>query len=221
MDQRSRIEAKRCCSFPSIAASTSLRRARTGGTVVVQYTQVSARPGVLPFAVTLGSPADRVTDETAAVTFLDPAHRLLTTPNRITPADFDEWGQERALYMPRTFAPAWRALFEMHDPGEAPNRGGLLVAPLGKGTFIYTTLSFFRQLPGGNPGAARLFEGAEILPLQVFDQRHFQRVAVAELAHQHRNLVQLRLLRRTPAPLARDQLILPRLRFERPHKHRL
>jgi LmbE family N-acetylglucosaminyl deacetylase len=146
-------------AIESVAANAAAIQgfARTGGTVVVQYTQVSARPGVLPFAVTLGSPADRVTDETAAVTFLDPAHRLLTTPNRITPADFDEWGQERALYMPRTFAPAWRALFEMHDPGEAPNRGGLLVAPLGKGTFIYTTLSFFRQLPGGNPGAARLF----------------------------------------------------------------
>jgi LmbE family N-acetylglucosaminyl deacetylase len=132
--------------------------ARKGGTVVVQYTQNANRPGVLPFPVTFATPsADRVTDERAAVAFLDPAHRVVTAPNRITPDDFAKWGQERALYMPRTFDPRYTALFEMHDPGEQPNRGAVLVAPLGKGTFVYTTLSFFRQLPGGNPGAARLF----------------------------------------------------------------
>jgi hypothetical protein len=81
----------------------------------------------------------------------------VTAPNRITAADFLKWGQERALYMPRTFDPRWQPIFEMHDPGEPPNRGAVLVAPLGKGTFIYTSLSFFRQLPGGHPGAARLF----------------------------------------------------------------
>jgi hypothetical protein len=112
---------------------------------------------VLPFPVTLSRPADRVTNENAAVTLLAPAHRVLSAPNRITAADFADWGQERGLYMPRTFDPQWKALLEMHDPGEAPNYGGLLVATLGKGTFVYTTLSFFRQLPGGNPGAARLF----------------------------------------------------------------
>ena len=146
-------------AIPAVAenAAAVQRFARRGGTVVVQYAQNPARPGVLPFPVTLTSPADRVTDEAAAVTILDPAHRLMTTPNRITAADFEEWGQERALYMPRSFDPSWKALLEMHDAGEPPNRGALLVAPLGRGTFIYTTLSFFRQLPGGNPGAARLF----------------------------------------------------------------
>ena len=65
--------------------------------------------------------------------------------------------QERALYMPHTFDKAYRPVFSMNDPDEPPNDAALLVAPLGKGTFIYTTLSFFRQLPAGNPGAARLF----------------------------------------------------------------
>jgi LmbE family N-acetylglucosaminyl deacetylase len=146
-------------SNDAVAASSAFIQdyARRGGTVVVQYQQVANQPGVLPFPVTLTRPADRVTDENAKVTFLSPNHRILTQPNRITQDDFADWGQERALYMPHTFDPAWKALFEMHDPGEGPNQGALLVAPLGKGTFIYTTLSFFRQLPGGNPGAARLF----------------------------------------------------------------
>ena len=58
--------------------------------------------------------------------------------------------------MPRTFDPAYKPVLEMNDPGEAPNRGAILVAPYGKGTYVYTTLAFFRQLPNGNPGAARL-----------------------------------------------------------------
>jgi hypothetical protein len=131
--------------------------ARRGGTVVIQYQQVANQAGVLPFPVTLARPADRVTDERAKVTFLSPNHRLLRMPNRITQDDFANWGQERALYMPRSFDPAWKALFEMHDPGEAPNQGAVLVAPVDKGVYVYTTMSFFRQLPGGNPGAARLF----------------------------------------------------------------
>jgi hypothetical protein len=131
--------------------------ARRGGTVVVQYQQNAAQPGILPFPVTLSRPADRVADERAEVTILSPAHRAVTYPNRITAADFTDWAQERGLYMPRTFDERYTALFEMHDPGEPSNYGAVLVAPLGKGTFVYTSLSFFRQLPGGNPGAARLF----------------------------------------------------------------
>jgi hypothetical protein len=131
--------------------------ARRGGNVLMQYQQTANRPGVLPFPVEFGRPVDRVTNESAAVTFLAPSHRVVTFPNRITADDFRSWGQERALYMPRTFDAAWKAIFEMHDEGEPPNMGALLVAPLGKGNFVYTSLSFFRQLPGGNPGAARLF----------------------------------------------------------------
>ncbi|MGH7711121.1 MAG: LmbE family protein, partial [Gemmatimonadaceae bacterium] len=80
-----------------------------------------------------------------------------TSPNRIGPADFAGWVQERSLYMPRTFDARYAAPLEMNDPEEAPNRGALLVAPFGRGLYIYTTLSLFRQLPSGVPGAARLF----------------------------------------------------------------
>jgi LmbE family N-acetylglucosaminyl deacetylase len=131
--------------------------ARRGGTVVEQYQQIANQPGVLPYPVTLARPADRVTDETAAVSVLRPNDRVLNQPNRITMGDFADWVQERALYMPATFAAQWNALLRMKDPGEQPNDGAILVAPVGKGTFVYTTLSFFRQLPAGNPGAARLF----------------------------------------------------------------
>jgi LmbE family N-acetylglucosaminyl deacetylase len=131
--------------------------ARRGGTVVVQYQQRPDRPGVLPFPVTLSSPADRVTDENASVTILAPTHKVVTWPNRITQNDFAGWVQERGLYMPHTIDEHWKALLEMHDAADPPNYGGVLVTPLGQGQFVYTTLSFFRQLPAGNPGAARLF----------------------------------------------------------------
>jgi hypothetical protein len=132
--------------------------AKAGGTLVEQYGQyVMAQPGILPYPITLARPADRVTEEDAAVTILDPSSPILNTPNRITPADFDDWVQERSSYMPHTFDDHYHAILSMHDAGEPPNSAGILVAPLGKGTFVYTTLSFFRQLPAGNPGAARLF----------------------------------------------------------------
>ncbi|MBL8961928.1 MAG: LmbE family protein, partial [Gemmatimonadetes bacterium] len=88
---------------------------------------------------------------------LDPAASVLTAPNAISPRDFDGWIQDRSLYMPRTFDPSYTPLLEMNDPGEAANRGALLVAPYGKGMYVYTSLAFFRQLPAGVPGAARLF----------------------------------------------------------------
>ena len=131
---------------------------KQGGTLVEQYGQYGmARPGILPYPITLSRPADRVTEEDAAVTILDAASPLLNAPNRITARDFDGWVQERSSYMPHTFDPHYHAVLSMHDTGEPPNDAGVLVAALGKGTFVYTTLSFFRQLPAGNPGAARLF----------------------------------------------------------------
>ncbi|HWH51446.1 MAG TPA: PIG-L family deacetylase [Gemmatimonadaceae bacterium] len=135
-----------------------MRFAREGGTLVVQYSQAAIqRLGVLPYPVTFANPADRVTDETAPVRVVDPGSPVLAVPNKIGEQDFANWVQERALYMPRTFDSAYRPVFSMNDPGEAPNDAALLVAPIGKGTYVYTTLSFFRQLPAGNPGAARLF----------------------------------------------------------------
>ncbi len=135
-----------------------LQYARDGGTLVEQYGQYGmAQAGLLPYPITLSRPADRVTEEDAAVTILDPTSPILSTPNRITPADFDHWVQERSLYMPHTFDDHYHPILSMHDTGEPANDAGILVAPLGKGTFEYVTLSFFRQLPAGNPGAARLF----------------------------------------------------------------
>jgi LmbE family N-acetylglucosaminyl deacetylase len=139
-------------------AATVLDFARRGGTVVVQYGQHEmTQPGIMPYPITLERRADRVTDENAPVRVLDPASRVLTHPNRIADADFAGWVQERALYMPRTFDARYQAPLSMNDPGEPPNRGAILVAPVGRGTYVYTTLSFFRQLPAGHPGAARLF----------------------------------------------------------------
>ena len=129
-----------------------------GGTLVVQYQQYQyVSGGFAPRPFTIASPHDRVTDETAAVTLLDPAHRLLRFPNRITAADFDGWRQERGLYFAGTWDAAWSPLMEMHDAGEPPKRGGLLVANAGRGRVVYTGLAFFRQIPAGVPGAWRLF----------------------------------------------------------------
>src|SRR5262249_61528231 len=100
---------------------------------------------------------DRVTDENAQIRVLDPGSPLLSKPNKITQEYFADWVQERGLYMPRTFDPAYRTVFAMNDKGDAPQDGAVLIAPLGKGVYVYTTFAFFRELPAGNPGAARLF----------------------------------------------------------------
>jgi LmbE family N-acetylglucosaminyl deacetylase len=145
---------------PALVANNArlLDYARAGGTLVVQYGQYEMmRPGIMPYPVTINRPHDRVTVEGAPVTILDSTAAILRTPNRITVRDFDDWVQDRSLYMPRTYDPAYIPLLAMSDPGEPPSRGALLVAPLGRGTYVYTTLAFFRQLPNGVPGAARLF----------------------------------------------------------------
>jgi LmbE family N-acetylglucosaminyl deacetylase len=130
-----------------------------GGTLVVQY-NTNSRLGPLsgpigPFALEIGH--DRVTDESAAVTFLAPAHPALNTPNQITARDFDGWIQERGLYFATSWDPRYQTVIAMNDPSERPSAGSLLWARHGRGTFIYTGLAFFRQLPAGVPGAFRLF----------------------------------------------------------------
>ncbi|MBW7933148.1 MAG: PIG-L family deacetylase, partial [Gemmatimonadaceae bacterium] len=129
-----------------------------GGTMLVQYGQQEmARPGLMPYPVSLGRTAQRVTLEDAPVTVLDPKSRLLTWPNAITSADWGNWVQERSLYMPGEIDSRYTTPIEMHDPDEPPNRGGILMTAYGKGTYVYTTLSLFRQFPAGVPGSARLF----------------------------------------------------------------
>ncbi len=145
---------------PAVAAASRrlLDYARTGGTLVVQYGQTEmADGGYMPYPITLPRTSERVTDENAPVTVLDPRSPILTAPNRITDADWAGWVQERATYMPHAYDPRYVPVVSMHDPGEPANTAAILVAPLGRGTYVYTTLAFFRQLPAGNVGAARLF----------------------------------------------------------------
>jgi len=132
--------------------------ARRGHTLVVQYGQFEmANPGIMPYPITLVRPGDRVTEEDAAVRITDPGSPILNAPNKIGPSDWQGWVQERSLYMPRTHDERYRTMLSMNDTGESPNDGAILVAPLGSGTYVYTTLSLFRQLPAGVPGGARLF----------------------------------------------------------------
>jgi LmbE family N-acetylglucosaminyl deacetylase len=135
---------------------------KAGGTVVEQYNTPNSllvpQLGPYPLKLSRDLMRYRVTDETAPVTLLVPGSPAFTTPNRIGPADFDGWVQERGL----DFASEWDAsnyvsLLACSDAGEAPLTSGLLVAHYGKGVFIYTGLSFFRELPAGVPGAYRLF----------------------------------------------------------------
>jgi hypothetical protein len=100
---------------------------------------------------------DRVADENAPVRILVANHPAMRAPNRLGKPDWQGWVQERGLYFARSWDRRYRAVLETHDPGEAPLAGGLLIAPVGRGTYVYTGLSFFRQLPAGVPGAFRLF----------------------------------------------------------------
>lgn len=135
-----------------------LEYARAGGTVVVQYNKYEyPQGGFAPFPVEMSRPHDRVTDEEAPVTVLDSLHPILRTPNRIGPEDFQGWVQERGLYFLGSWDPAFTPLLEMSDPGLPPLRGGLVVARVGEGAYVYTGLALFRQFPAGVAGAYRLF----------------------------------------------------------------
>jgi len=126
-----------------------------GGTLIVQYNTLALDDPVGPYALELGR--DRITDETAAPVFLDPKDPLLAGPNRITPADFDGWVQERGIYFAHKWDSHYRTVLRFSDPGEGPLDGSVVVAKHGKGQYIYTGLALFRQLPAGVPGAYRLF----------------------------------------------------------------
>ncbi len=151
---------------------------RRGGLLIVQYQQHDFfSQGYAPYPLTVGGQPlmlddsarggtarasrpvshDRVTDERAPVTPVARGHAALRTPNAIGAADWSGWVQERGLYFARTWDAAYTPLVETHDDREPPLEGGLLVARVGKGAYVYTGLSFFRQLPAGVPGAYRLF----------------------------------------------------------------
>jgi LmbE family N-acetylglucosaminyl deacetylase len=130
---------------------------KDGGLAIAQYNTLSdlktKELGPYPLEIS----RDRVTDENAEVRILTPNHPLMTEPNKITSKDFEGWVQERGLYFPDKWDPAWTAILSCNDPKEKPLDGGLLVAQSGNGFFIYTSYSWFRQLPAGVPGAYRLF----------------------------------------------------------------
>jgi hypothetical protein len=135
-----------------------LEYVRQGGTLIVQYQQYQfVEGGYAPFPLEIDRPHGRVTDETAPVRLLEAEDSILNRPNVIGSADWDGWVQERGLYFPHSWHQSYRPILAMRDPGREEELGALLVTRYGEGTYIYTGLSFFRQLPAGVPGAIRLF----------------------------------------------------------------
>lgn len=130
---------------------------KNGGHLIVQYNTLDdfVTPTIAPFSLKIAR--DRVTEEKSEVVILNPEHPILNTPNRITSVDFKDWKQEFGLYFPSEWDPAFTPLLSMNDQGESAKKGSLLVADYGKGTYIYTGLSFFRELPEGVVGAYRLW----------------------------------------------------------------
>lgn len=131
--------------------------ARAGGNVVVQYQTAEFTGEDAPYPLTLGRDAERVIDETDPVALLDANSPLLSSPNVITPADFSGWVEERGHGFLRTWDNHYTALTETHDPGEEPQKGGLVTVQIGKGRWTYVAFAIYRQLPEAVPGAYRLF----------------------------------------------------------------
>jgi LmbE family N-acetylglucosaminyl deacetylase len=126
-----------------------------GGNMIVQYNTNRGVDVGAPYS--LGLSNDRVTDEFAEVRMLDENHEVLNFPNKITKDDFSGWVQERGLYFPDSWSEEYAPIFSMNDKGETAKNGSLLIAKYGKGNYIYTGLSFFRELPAGVSGAYKLF----------------------------------------------------------------
>ena len=136
----------------------------SGKTMIVQYNTLGklVTDKIAPFP--LGISKDRVTDENAKVNFLAPQHSILNFPNKITHKDFEGWTQEQGLYYPNKWDKAFTPIISSHDEGEDPKNGAILVAKYGKGQYIYTGLSFFRELPAGVSGAFKLMANMISIP---------------------------------------------------------
>ena len=135
-----------------------LKYVENGGNMIVQYNKTIPRGGRDPQApYSLNVSADRVTEENAKVTILAKDHSVMNYPNKITEKDFEGWVQERGLYFPDAWSSEYIPILSMNDKGDTPKEGSLLVAKYGKGNYIYTGLSFFRELPAGVSGAYKLF----------------------------------------------------------------
>lgn len=127
-----------------------------GGNLIIQYNTTNnlVTKEIAPYSLELSR--DRVTDENAKVTFLTPNHKVLNQPNKITEKDFTGWVQEQGLYYPNKWSSEFIPILASNDEGESSKTGGLVIAKFGKGNYIYTGLSFFRELPEGVSGAYRL-----------------------------------------------------------------
>lgn len=132
---------------------------KEGGNLIVQYNTANRWRGqfenIAPYDLTISR--DRVTNENAKVEIIAKDHALVNFPNAITQKDFEGWVQERGLYFPNKWGKEFTPILSMNDKGETAKTGSLLVAPYGKGNYIYTGLSFFRELPAGVPGAYKIF----------------------------------------------------------------
>jgi LmbE family N-acetylglucosaminyl deacetylase len=129
---------------------------KNGKTMIVQYNTAGdlVTNDIAPYPLKLSR--DRVTEEDAEVRFLAPNHPVMNYPNTITAQDFKGWKQEQGLYYPNEFDKAFTPIFSSNDTGETPKNGALLIAPYGKGHYVYTGISFFRELPEGVTGAYKL-----------------------------------------------------------------
>ncbi|MFT6748890.1 MAG: hypothetical protein ACJAQ1_000817, partial [Flavobacterium sp.] len=128
----------------------------SGKTMIVQYNTLDdlVAKNIAPYSLKISR--DRVTNENASITFLDPKNSLLNYPNKIIAKDFTGWTQEQGLYYPSEWDSKFTPIIASNDEGESPKKGAILTAKYGKGIYIYTGLSFFRELPEGVAGAFRL-----------------------------------------------------------------
>ena len=129
---------------------------KNGGVLVVQYNLQDFDHNYGPYPFELGSNPQKVVDEASTVKFLEPGHPMFTWPNKISPADFNGWEEERGHGFMKTWDKQYTALVETHDPEQDEQKGGILIARYGKGFYIYDAFAIYRQLPSGVPGAYRL-----------------------------------------------------------------
>ena len=137
---------------------------RGGGVVIVQYNTPEYDHNFGPYPYSMTSNPEEVTDEASQVRILDPSNPVFNWPNKITGSDFTGWAEERGSKWMKSWDPRYEALLETHDPGQEPQKGGLLYAKYGKGVYIYDAYAFYRKLPEGVPGAYRIFANLISLP---------------------------------------------------------
>jgi LmbE family N-acetylglucosaminyl deacetylase len=153
-------------------ATRLLEYVERGGTLLVQAQGYQYQAdGLAPYPFSYHQPLDRITLPNAPVTALEPDHPILNLPNTIGQADFEGWLNDRGLYFFGDWDSRYTSVLAANDPGEEPKAGGLLVAGHGRGTYVYTGYSFFRQIPAGVPGALRLFANLLALPEALIGER--------------------------------------------------